>query len=396
MPEQAKVKTTVVYEYLQQSDKRITVMQGGTRSSKTYNILIWFIVKLMNETGKTLTICRQTTPSLKATVMRDFFEILNNYGLYEDSNWHATDKIYKLNGNIIEFRNLDDDQKIRGAKRDYLFVNEANEISLPVFKQLLFRTSGKIIIDYNPSDEFHWIYDFVIPRDDADFYKTTYLDNPFLPKELVSEIERLKEVDPNYWRIYGLGERGVSEATIFRNWSYWGKDKEPEGDTYYGLDFGYNHPMSLVKSVFIDEGIYSKQLIYKSHLTIPQLIDEMKLLGIGPNDSIYADCSRPEAIKEIKRAGFNIHPTIKGKNSVIDGIEYIKRHRVFIDKESVDFVKELKSYKWKVDKDGRILDEPVKINDDIVDGFRYSCNFMIKPTGRQVSLNDPDNITGLF
>ena len=373
-----KVRTSVVFRHLHRSDKRITVMQGGTRSSKTYNILIYLIHKaLLNKLR--IDVVRQTMPSLKKTVLRDFREIMSkHFGLWDERNWRETDKIYKFpSGSEIQFFNLDDDQKVRGAKRDILFINEANEVRLSIFKQLLFRTTKKIILDYNPSDEFHWIYDEVIPRDDCDFYRTTYLDNPFLSKELIDEIERLRDADPNYWRIYGLGERGISGTTIYSNWSL-ADTNEHEGVTYYGLDFGFNHPTALVKIIICDGYVYCEELIYESHLTTPQLIEIMKEFGISKTDDIYADSSRPETIEEIAGAGFNVHPTLKGDGSVKAGIDHVKRQKIIINKNSTNLLKEIKSYKWKVDKDERVLDQPVKINDDAMDALRYAFNGLMR------------------
>jgi len=367
------IQTTKVFKQFIASDKRINVFQGGTRSGKTYNIVLAWIVKLHQEDNKILTVCRETMPSLKNTVFRDFIEILKKLDLFDINCLSKSDMTYQLGTNLIEFRNLDDDQKIRGAKRDYLYINEANEVPQPIFKQLLFRTTGKIVLDYNPSDEFHWIYDDVLTRDDCDFFKSTYLDNPFLPEEQVKEIERLKELDVNYWRIYGLGERGVSEATIYSNWELFDGEM-PQGITYYGLDFGFNDPNALIQIVFYDDEIYVKELIYKSQMTTPELGNLMKQIGLGPNDTIYADNSRPETIQELFLQGFNIHSCSKGKGSIRAGIDWIKRHKVHIHKESLNLIKEIKGYKWKVNKDEKILDEPVDINNHLLDAFRYALN----------------------
>ena len=174
------VTTNVVFEVLQNSQKRISIMQGGTRSGKTYNVITWFIVKLLQEKGKTLTICRSSLPSIKGSVMRDFVEILSKYGLYSEEKHNKTDNIYFLGGNVVEFVSTDQPQKIRGRKRNYLFINEANEVNYESWMQLSLRTTEKIVIDYNPSDYYSWIYDKVVPREDADFTITTYKDNPFL------------------------------------------------------------------------------------------------------------------------------------------------------------------------------------------------------------------------
>ena len=175
------IDTNVVFKHLQQSDKRITVEQGGTRSGKTYNILLWIILAYSHQNkGKTITICRKTFPALRASVLRDFIDILRSLNAYREEHHNKSSSEYHLNGNLIEFISLDQPQKIRGRKRDLLYINEANELYWEDWQQLIFRTTGKVILDYNPSDTFHWIYDKVIPREDSDFYQTTYLDNPFL------------------------------------------------------------------------------------------------------------------------------------------------------------------------------------------------------------------------
>jgi phage terminase large subunit len=150
--------------------------------------------------------------------MRDFFEILNNEDVYNPDLHNKSDATYQLWGNMVEFISIDQPQKVRGRKRDVLFINEANEINLEDWRQLLLRTTGRVLLDYNPSDEFHWIYEEVIPREDAEFFRTTYKDNPFLPESVVMEIERFKTADENFWKVYGLGERGTSQATIFTHW----------------------------------------------------------------------------------------------------------------------------------------------------------------------------------
>lgn len=382
-------QTTKVFHEFRTSTKRIRVFQGGTRSGKTYNIVAGWISLLLEQNNKTLTVCRETMPSLKNTVYRDFIEVLMKLGLFDSNNLSKGDMTYKLGTNLIEFRNLDDDQKIRGAKRDYLYINEANEISHAIFKQLLFRTKEIIALDYNPSDEFHWIYDKVLTRDDCDFFKSTYLDNPFLPLEQVQEIERLKELDPNYWRIYGLGERGISESTIFTHWQMCEELPEQYQLRYFGLDFGFNDPNALVEIRIHNEKLYIKEHIYRSQMTSGDIIREMRQLNISSTDTIYADNSRPETIQEVFLGGFNIHPCNKGKGSILAGIDYIKKIPVFITKDSVNLLKEIKSYKWKVNKNEEVLDEPVDINNHCIDAIRYGLNEQIH--NRQYTVDVLDN-----
>jgi phage terminase large subunit len=312
-------------------------------------------------------------PSLRGSAMRDFFHILNTLSLYDEKSHNKTENLYKLNGNIIEFISLDESIKVRGRKRDYLFLNEANEVDFESFKQLAFRTTDKIILDYNPHQEYSWIYDNVITRDDAELFISTYKDNSFLDKKNVDEIERLKYEDENYWRIYGLGLVGISIVKIYNNWRVvsleeWEQASRKFNETYYGLDFGFNVPTALIELNEYENEIWACEKIYEKYLLNSQLIDRMNELGISRNKFINADNAEPDKILEIQDAGYNIYPADK---SVNDGIDYCQRKRIMIHPESVNLIKEIKNYSWKTDKAGKILDEPVKANDHACDALRY-------------------------
>jgi phage terminase large subunit len=301
-------------------------------------------------------------------VLRDFIDILGRLGIYSEDNHNKTDQIYSLNGNIIEFVSADQPQKIRGRARQYLFCNEANELTYEAWMQLIMRTEGKIVIDYNPSDLSSWIYDSVIPRDDADFHITTFRDNPFLPKELVLELERLKDADPNYWTIYGLGERGLSQDLIYSHWKTTEQMPE-EGEVVYGLDFGFNVPTALVKVVFVENMAYCQEMIYEAKMTTDDVIERMKQLNIDRHDEIFCDAAEPKTIEAMVRAGFNAKPANK---DVTEGIRTVKSVPLFIHQDSVNLIKEIKNYRWKTDRNGNKLDAPVKFNDHGIDGIRYS------------------------
>lgn len=373
------VQTNKVYKHLLSSNKRITIEQGGTRSGKTYNILLWLIFQFSTSNkDKIITICRKTFPSLRASVMRDFFDILRGYDLYREEFHNKSSHEYYLNGNLIEFISLDQPQKIRGRKRNLLYINEANELFYEDWQQLIFRTDGKIILDYNPSDSFHWIYDKVIPRDDAEFYQTTYKDNPFLDRTIVEEIERLKDTDEDYWRIYGLGERGSSRATIFQ---FQVVDK-PEGELIaYGLDFGFtNDPTALVKVYKRGDELYIQELLYHTNLTNIDISDRLTTIGLGRYDEIWADSAEPKSIEELHRRGWNIKPTAKGPDSVMAGIDILKRHKLFVTKDSMNLIKEFQNYKWQEDKNGNLLNRPIDKFNHAVDAIRYATyNRMSRP-----------------
>jgi len=365
------MKQCKAYYDLKDSQKRISVLQGGTRSGKTYSVLLGLIEFAWKNKDKGLfiTICRKTFPSLRASAMRDFFQILEKENLYLPHNHNKTQHIYELYGNTFEFISTDQPQKVRGRKREVLFMNEANEFTFEDYTQLAMRTTFKIILDYNPSDEFHWIYDKVVPREDADFFTSTYLDNPFLEKAVVEEIEKLKELDANYWRIYGLGQRGVGESTIYTHWKFGERIPKTYDEIIYGIDFGYNAPTGMVKVYIKDNQCFVQEVLYKRHMTTTDLIQEMEKIVENKTKTIFGDSAEPKTITEIARAGFNIKSSDK---SVKKGIDKLKSLVLVIDKKSVNLLKELKSYRWKQDKDGRTLDEPVKINDHLIDAMRYA------------------------
>jgi phage terminase large subunit len=370
-----RLKTNVVFEHLDESDKKIVAEQGGTRSGKTYNILMWIIFRYsINHTGETITIVRKTFPSVRATVMRDFFDILKKYELYSEDNHSKSANEYILNDNLVEFISLDQPQKIRGRKRDLLFINEANELTYEDWQQLVFRTSGRIVLDFNPSDEYSWIYDKVQTREDCDFYITTYKDNPFLDSAIIEEIERLKETDETYWQIYGLGQRGISKATIFQ----FQESEIPEDAEFlsYGMDFGFNDPTTFVEVYRKENSLYARELLYRTNMTgydMAKYLKDIDLKGI-----IYADSARPEIIEELRRMGLPIRPTKKGANSVHAGIDVLKRHKLNVIGDN--FVQEMRNYKWVEDRSGKLTNIPQDGNDHLIDAFRYATyNVLSKP-----------------
>lgn len=345
------------------------INQGGTRSGKTYSTIQVLIeyCKHNNNCGATITIVRKTLPALKGSAYRDFLQILDKEGWYDEKAHNKSEMTYWLFGNLIEFISVDQPQKIRGRKRNVCFINEANELEYEDFMQLNLRTTDKMILDYNPSDEYHWIYDKLV-NDDCEFYITTYLDNPFLPPELIKVIEDLKDVDDNYWKVYGLGERGTSTETIYTHWKYC-EELPGKGEVIFGQDFGYNNPSAMVKIEVYEDALYCEEIIYQTKLTTNDLIDEYKILGIHRSDQIYCDSAEPKTIEEISRAGYNVHESDK---DVLEGIRSLKGKRIFVCRNSSNLQKEIKNYKWKVDKTGKVLDEPVKFNDHLMDALRYA------------------------
>ena len=376
---QISLKTNIVFEHLVNSKKKIIVNQGGTRSGKTFNIILYIIFYYcLNNSGKTITICRKTYPALRATVLRDFINILREHNLYNEDNHNKSSSEYNLFGNLIEFISLDQPVKVRGRKRDLLFINEANELYWEDWQQLLFRTSEKIILDYNPSEEYHWIYDKIIPREDTDFLKTTYKDNPFLEQALVEEIERLQYTDEQYWQIYGLGEKGVSKATIF---NYVECNQIPEDAEFVsmGMDFGFtNDPTALVSVWKKESNLYIKELLYRTMMTTGDIHSYFK--QTITKELIYADSSEPRIIEELRRMGWKIRASLKGRDSVNAGIDLLKRFKIHIHKDSINAIQEFRNYKWKEDKTGKLTNTPEDKNNHITDAVRYATySILSKP-----------------
>lgn len=369
-----KLQTNLVFRHLEKSKKRILIEQGGTRSGKTYNILMWLIFGYaLKTTKKTVTICRKTYPALRTSAMRDFITILQDYGLYNEEFHNKSSAEYRLNGNLIEFISLDQPQKVRGRKRDLLFINEANELHWEDWQQLVFRTTGRIIIDYNPSDEFHWIYEKVKTRPDADFHITTYKDNPFLPQSIKDEIELLKNTDENYWRIYGLGEVGSGKTLIF---DYNPIERVPDNAKFLsmGMDFGYtNDPTTLMEIYVLDDNLYFNELIYRTGMTNRDIANELRSLDIDRRAEIYADSAEPKSVAEIRQMGWNVRPAEKGRDSVNIGIDMLKRYNLFITSKSLNTIKEFRNYKWKEDKSGNVINTPVDLYNHTTDAIRYGC-----------------------
>lgn len=368
------MKQPSTYHHFRQSTSKIQVHQGGTRSGKTYSIL-QSLVELAwknKDKGLVITICRKTFPSLRASAMRDFFTIVESQGWYNQASHNKSEGTYQLFGNMVEFISIDQPQKVRGRKRDVLFINEANEIHLEDWRQLVLRTTWRIIIDYNPSDEFHWIYDHVIPRDDADFFQTTYKDNPHLDQATIEEIERLKEVDENFWRVYGLGERGTSRATIFTHWKE--VDQIPEGFKLYniGLDFGYTNDPTAIVAIYTDgESYLMDEILYATQMSNQELAKVLREYQVP----VIADSAEPKSIDEIHKYGVNIHPCQKGADSVRSGIQFMKSKKLLVTSRSVNGIKELRNYKYHEDKNGKLTNQPVDAFNHFVDASRYAITW---------------------
>lgn len=348
----------------------VIVNTGGSRSGKTYGAVQCLCAYALQNSGTRISVASRSLPHIKKGVFRDFQQIYKD-GLagYGEMRW--TDFTFHLyNGSYIEFFGLEDPDKAHGPGRDILFINEANYVPKAVFEQLAMRTTGKILLDLNPSEFNSWVYDVADNPQNLNIH-STYLDNiENLSPQQVAFIEGYKNnPDPFMWQVYGLGLRGASEEIIYRGWQL--VDELPgKGEVIYGLDFGFTNPSALVKVELYDNAIYAQQLIHKSGLTKPEL-NELIGQHVSGESYIYADAAEPDSIEELYRMGLNIHPSNK---DVWNGILTLKSHPLFITRESADLISELRSYKWKKDKNDKILEEPVKENDHLLDATRYAVH----------------------
>jgi phage terminase large subunit len=334
--------------------------------------LIFLIISALGFKGKTITIARQTMPALRSTAMRDFFEILENLNLYDEKNHNKTSNEYNLNGNLFEFIGLTESKRVRGRKRHICYINEANETRYETFMQLAFRTTEKLILDYNPSETYSYIYDQVETREDCELLTTTYLDNPFLEAELVREIELLKDANPEYWKVYGLGEVAGNQKLVFSHFKQICEANFPfeRGEKILGLDFGFNNPSALTEVTLWENTLYWRELLYKSKLTNSDLIGELKLIPECSKYTIIGDCAEPDRITEICQAGFDCQPAYKVHKTTID---YVKSKPLRILESSGNGLREVKKYSWKTDKDGNIIDgEVVDFDNHFLDAGRYA------------------------
>ena len=360
------------------SNKRIIVHQGGSRSGKTYAICQYLIYLLTTRENRlVITIARKTLPALKGSVYRDFMEIAEKVGITYFAEINKAEMTFKYKNHLVEFISLDNEMKVRGRKRTHCFLNEANEFFLEDFNQLSLRTTEKMILDFNPSDVIHWIYSDICTRDDCDTYITTFEDNAFLDPEIKKEILRMKERDADRWRVYGLGERATfKEGQIFDNWKWIDYNEfidKDSSEVVYGLDWGYsNDPTGIVEVRRKNDRLYVHELLYKKGLTNQDIYNQIKNLGLE-EELFICDSAEPKSLEDMKRLGLYCKASIKGSGSVMNGIQIIKEYDVFASKQSKNLLQEYQYYIWESNKDGQTINK-IKQNgmDHLMDAFRYA------------------------
>ena len=366
------------HEFFQSNqNKRLLAVYGGAGSGKSVATAQHIVYLLLTHPNARILVIRKTLPALRITAYRLILDILSQMGVPFYLN--KSELVIRFNNSEILFKGLDDPEKIKSYEANYVWVEEATEISKEDFLQLNLRMRranragiNQMFLTFNPIDQYHWLITDIVQgnRDDGAIHHSTYRDNiRFLSPEYIAELEGLIHQDQNYYRIYALGEPGVLENVIYRSYEIV-DDYPAAGDQYFGLDFGFNNPSALVQVTERDQQIYIRELLYKSGLTNADLISILR--EILPDGAlIYADAAEPARIQEIRNAGYNIHSADK---SVLDGIDAVKRRRLFIHSDSQNLIGEIRGYSYRTDKNGRVLEDPIKFRDHAMDALRYAIH----------------------
>jgi phage terminase large subunit len=342
-------KTTALKK-IAKLEKRYRLIAGGTSASKTISALQYLIARSQTDKTPTLTsVVSESFPHLRRGAMRDFLNIMQEHGYFDENRWSKTDYTYTFeSGSKLEFFSADQPGKVRGPRRDRLFCNELNNIGQEAFEQMAVRTKEFIIADWNPVAEFYAYEEYIGKRDDVDFLILTYKDNEALSQEIIREIESRKG-NKNWWLVYGLGLLGESEGRIFTGWQIIDEIPHEARLERYGLDFGYsNDPTALVAVYYYNGGYILDEITYQKGLSNKQIAD---IINNQPKSLVMADSAEPKSIDELRIHGVNVLAVLKGRDSVRQGIQYVQDQRISITKRSINGIKEYRNYLWETDKD---------------------------------------------
>lgn len=364
---------TTATKKLMKLRKRIKGIAGGASAGKTISIIQILMDKAQSDKSPTLTsITSESMPHLKRGAMRDFINIMEQHNYFNPARWNKSDFTYTFEtGSKIEFFSLDMPHKVRGPRRQRLFINEANNIPYETFDQLEIRTEDEIWMDWNPTSEYWFYSDILNKRDDVDFEILTYKDNEGLQPTIVESIERRKN-NKNWWLVYGLGQLGEVESRIYKGWQIIDEIPFEARLERYGIDFGYsNDPTAIVAVYKYNGGLILDELTYLKGLSNKQIAD---VLTNTTKALTIADSAEPKSIDEIASYGVSIMPAKKGSDSINQGIQYVQDQRISVTKRSTNLLKEYRNYLWLTDKDGKIINEPSPIWNHAMDAIRYAIN----------------------
>lgn len=367
---------------------RKKIIQGGTSAGKTIAILS-VLISIAARKKTDISVVSETIPHLRRGCIKDFQKIMEATNRWRDAHWNKSLLIYTFaNGSTIEFFSAESEAKLRGARRNVLYVNEANNIDFNSYYQLAIRTSGDIYIDFNPTSEF-WAHTEVLNEPDAELIILTYQDNDALDEGIKKDIElarekaKTSEFWANWWQVMGLGQIGNLTGAVYANWKQISQVNPNAKLIAYGLDFGYSSdPTAMVAMYLCDGKIQIHEMMYTTGLTNLDIVNRLKQFGITRSHEIVADSAEPKSIEEIYRFGFNIKPAIKGADSIRNGIDILNRYEMEITTNSINIIRELRNYVWDTDKNGKSLDVPIDSYNHAMDAIRYvALNKLSKNAG---------------
>jgi phage terminase large subunit len=366
-------KDTTATKKIFQLKKRIRAVCGGTSASKTISILVWCIDYAQSTNNKLISVVSESFPHLSGGAMLDFENIMRDRGYFDDKRWvkHPKPTYTFEGGSKIEFISVDNVGKAHGPRRDVLFLNECNNLPFNIVDQLIVRTRHLVWLDWNPTTEF-WFYTDMQPnRDDIDFITLTYLDNEALDETTRKEIESHKN-NKNWWTVYGEGKLGTVEGRIYPNWTIIDEVPPEAKLERRGLDYGYsNDPTAIVDIYKWNNAYIWDEILYQKGMSNKQIADVITNQP-DPRVLVIPDSSEPKSNDELVSYGIPVLPANKGQGSVLQGIQYVQRQRIFVTKRSVNIIKEQRNYMWITDKNGKIINEPQDLWNHCMDAGRYA------------------------
>ena len=382
-----QIEKTLALDKLRKLNSRIRIIRGGSSAGKTIAILLILIDYGMRHANKEISVVSETIPHLRRGALKDFLNILKALNRYDDRKYNKTTLKYEFsNGSYIEFFSTDQPDRLRGARRTDLFVNECNNISFESYQQLSVRTSNNIWLDYNPTNLF-WVDKELIGQEDTDFLTLTYKDNDSLPETIIKEIEKAKikaktsTYWANWWKVYGLGEIGSLEGVCIPDWKPIDKIPEEARVLCAGLDYGYSVDPSVIINLYKwNDSYIFDEVLYRKGMLNRDLSNFIRQNNINYN--IYADSAEPKSISEMRSYGIKIFPASKGQNSVIYGINLINQNEIYITSRSKNLIRELQGYVWAKDPEGNNLQKPTGLHPDCIDACRYALMMSLENPNR--------------
>jgi len=366
-------QTSIIFERNYNSTAEVIVNQGGTSSGKTYSILQVLCLKAINEPDQVISVVGQDVPNLKSGALRDMQTIVASSPDIQSwiKGYNASDRIFTFhNGSIIEFKSYQDPQDAKSGKRHYLFMNEANGINYWIYWELARRTNKQVFIDYNPNARF-WVHDKLIGKEGVELIISDHRHNPFLSDKTRRDIEGIRNEDEELWKVYARGMTGKIEGLIYRNWDTIGTIPSDAQLIGYGMDFGFTNDPTAVVGVYRYNGeLIIDEVMYHKGLTNQDISLFMTSCAVDRSVSIVADSAEPKSIEELRRMGWRIEGANKGKDSILNGIDILKRFRLNVTNRSINLLKELNAYKWK-EKDGNATNVPIDSFNHGMDALRY-------------------------